>query len=274
MKKFKLLLLALVFIVSLIVASSFGNFLPSSAVAQNADCQKHFVDGKAPVFTRPSLQQSTAGLCYDAFSVMHSGVSRTPLWSAERLTRESIAAAKQVHRKDAFHAEEALPAAMRAELYDYARSGYDRGHMTPAADMPSEEAQHQSFSLANIVPQDRENNQHLWSGIEGATRHLANQRGELFVMTGPLFEGEQVQRINGRVFVPTHVFKAIYDPVKKEGAAWLAANAAGDQYQVISLAELEKRAGINLFPAIPDSVKTHPSALPEPRLRRRGDSEK
>ncbi|NCW77200.1 MAG: DNA/RNA non-specific endonuclease [Oxalobacteraceae bacterium] len=261
MKTFKHLLLALACLTNLLA--------PAITGAQNQACQKHFVDGKAPSFTRASLQQKTAGLCYDAFAVMHSGVSRTPLWSAERLTRESIAAAKEVRRKDAFHAEEALPPTVRAELSDYARSGYDRGHMSPAADMPTEEAQHQSFSLANIVPQDRENNQRLWSAIEGATRHLANQRGEIFVITGPLFEGERIQRINGRVFVPTHVFKAIYDPAKKEGAAWLAPNAAGDTYEVMSLAELEKRAGINLFPAVPDSVKTQVMPLPEPRLRKR-----
>jgi len=260
-KTFKHLLLALACLTSLLT--------PLTTGAQNPACQQHFFGGKAPSFTRASLQQSTAGLCYEAFAIMHSGVSRTPLWSAEKLTRASIAAAREVRRKDAFHAEEALPPSVRAELSDYARSGYDRGHMAPAADMPTEEAQHQSFSLANIVPQDRENNQRLWSAIEGATRHLANQRGEIFVITGPLFEGERIQRINGRVFVPTHVFKAIYDPEKKEGAAWLAPNAAGDVYEVISLAELEKRAGINLFPAVPDSVKTQVMPLPEPRLRKR-----
>ncbi len=253
----------------LMLVCATGMLVPPITSAQNQACLKHFVEGKAPSFTRPSLQQSTAGLCYEAFAVMHSGVSRTPLWSAERLTRESIAAAKEVRRKDAFHAEESLPPAMRAELSDYARSGYDRGHMAPAADMPTEEAQHQSFSLANIVPQNRENNQRLWSAIEGATRHLANQRGEIYVITGPLFEGERIHRINSRVFVPTHVFKAVYDPAKKEGAAWLAPNAAGDTYEVISIAELEKRAGIKLFPAVPDSVKAHAMPLPEPRLRKR-----
>ncbi len=242
---------------------------PSIVLGQNDACLKHFADGKSPTFTRTALKANTFGLCFEAFAVMHSGVSRTPLWSAQHLTREGIAAAKAVPRKDAFHAEDSLPTEMRAELSDYARSGFDRGHMAPAADMPTDEAQHQSFSLANIVPQDRNNNQRLWSAIEGATRHLANQRGALFVMTGPLFEGETIRRINNRVLVPTHVYKAVYDPAKKEGAAWLAPNAPGDAYEVISLSDLEKRAGINLFPAVPDAVKARAMSLPEPRLRKR-----
>ena len=261
MRKLKQLLLASLCALSLLS--------PTPVLSQNQACLKHFVDGKPPSFTRTSLQLKTAGLCYEAFAVMHSGVSRTPLWSAEHLTREQITAAKEVPRKDAFHAEETLPPDLRAELSDYARSGYDRGHMAPAADMPTEEAQHQSFSLANIVPQNRNNNQRLWSAIEGATRHLANQRGELFVITGPLFEGERIQRINGRVFVPTHIFKAVYDPHKKEGAAWLTPNEAGENFEVISLAALEKRAGINLFPSVPEQVKAQAMVLPEPRLRKR-----
>jgi hypothetical protein len=33
------------------------------------------------------------------------------------------------------------------------------------------------------------------------------------------------------------------------------------------VAELEKRLNINLFPAIPDSVKSRTMELPEPRIR-------
>ena len=242
---------------------------PLFAEAQSTTCQKHFVDGKPPTFVRASLQSKTVALCYEAFAVMHSGVSRTPLWSAEHLTRSSLAQAREVKRKDAFHAEEALPADLRAELSDYAHSGYDRGHMSPAADMPTEESQQQSFSLANIVPQTSEHNQILWSAIEGATRHLVNQRGELFVITGPVFEGDRIARINGRVFIPTHIFKAVYDPFKKEGAAWLSPNLAGDAYEIVSLSELEKRIGISLFPSVPADIKSKTINLPEPRIRSR-----
>jgi endonuclease G len=239
------------------------------AHAQMPGCDKHFFHKSAPEFTRKSLQASTTGLCFEAFAVMHSGVSKTPLWSAEYLTRDSLRAAKEVPRTDSFHAESTLPPKHGAELADYARSGFDRGHMAPAADMPTERAQHESFSLANVVPQNRKNNQVLWSAIEGATRHLTNVVGELYVITGPVFEGDKVERINGRVFVPTHVFKAVVNPATNEGAAWIAPNDDSGDYQIVSIAELDKKTGIILFPALPESARRTAMPLPEPRVRSR-----
>ena len=254
-------------IISLIVSFAGGVISPTISNAQNTACLNHFAEQKAPIITKPALQTKTLGLCFEAFAVMHSGVSRTPLWSAEYLTRASLRAAREVQREDNFHAEASLPQEDQAQLSDYAHSGFDRGHMSPAADMPTVQAQIESFSLANIVPQNRQNNQLLWAAIESATRHIVQQRGELYVITGPLFEGEQINRINNRVFIPTHIFKAVYDPQTKEAAAWLAPNVEGNAYQVVSVAELEKRLHINLFPALPDSVKSRTMELPEPRIR-------
>ena len=242
--------------------------LSAASAAQTTACLEHFANKAAPEFTRPALQKKTTGLCFEAFAVMHSGVSRTPLWVAEKLTRESLIRARGVQREDNFHAEETLPPQDRAELHDYARSGFDRGHMAPAADMPTLSAQHESFSLANIIPQQRQNNQILWAAIEGATRHMTNLRGELYVITGPMFEGDKIERINGRVFIPTHIYKAVYDPAKNEGAAWISPNTADNTYEVVSIAELEKRLRINLFPGVPAEVKDKIIALPEPRMRK------
>lgn len=260
----------------LLTVASLGTWLAVSpnkglpeAAAQTTNCLPIFHEKTPPVLTRPALQASTVGLCYEAFAVMYSGVSRTPLWSAEHLTRDSLARAKEVKREDSFHAEEALPDSYRAQLSDYARSGFDRGHMSPAADMPTKQAQHESFSLANIVPQNRHNNQVLWSAIEGATRHLTNVRGELYVVTGPIFEGDKVERLNGRVFIPTHVFKAVLDPTTHEAAAWIAPNTDGDNYEVVSVAELEKRAKIDVFPKLSASAKQTAMNLPSPRIRGR-----
>ena len=136
--------------------------------------------------------------------------------------------------------------------------------MAPAADMPDEKSQYESFSLANMIPQDPQNNRNLWEGIEEATRELAKTWGEVYVVTGPVFYGSQLNRLNGRVLVPTYVFKAIYDPTHKLAAAYLVANAAGGRYAVVSIAEVEKLTGLSIFPALEEKVKQSPMALPKP----------
>jgi len=195
---------------------------------------------------------------------MYSGISRTPIWSAEHLTADRVGQARQIKRLNAFHAEEQLSLGDRAELKDYVRSGFDRGHMAPSGDMPTERAQHESFSLANMIPQNPKNNQILWEGIEETTRTLASDDGEIYVITGPIFEGSSPQRINGRVLVPTAVFKAIYDRAHKQAGAYVTANAAGVEYQTLSIADLEKRVGINVFPTLSDQVKEVKMKLPAP----------
>jgi len=131
----------------------FLSFILSAVLyASPTACPQFYLDGEAPTITNEKLSAKTKELCFEAFGVMHSGISKTPLWSAEYLTAVAIDA--DVSRKDKFHEETQLPQSERSELKDYAKSGYDRGHMSPSADMPTESAQAESFSLANMVPQD------------------------------------------------------------------------------------------------------------------------
>ena len=54
------------------------------------------------------------------------------------------------------------------------------------------------------MPQNRENNQRLWSRIETAVRKIAMSYDDTYVVTGPIFSGQQLQTIGPtRVFVPT-----------------------------------------------------------------------
>src|SRR5690606_31134956 len=127
-------------------------------------------------------------------------------------------------RTDRVFTDARLPSAERAQLEDYRGSGYDRGHMAPAADMPNAQAIAQSFSLANMVPQAPQNNRKTWVGIERATRqYVMRAKGDDHVFTGPVFLGNQVSTIgNGRVMVPTHLFKLVYDPnTNRAWAHWV-----------------------------------------------------
>ena len=238
-----------------------------SGAAHGAGCPSHYLDGRAPEIRNPKLAVATRELCYDVFGVMHSGVTRTALWSAEFLQADNLEAAQGLERDNAFHAEPRLPRAQRAELSDYARSGLDRGHLAPNGDMPDRRAQRESFSLANMVPQDRDHNRHIWAPIEGAVRKMAKKEGALYVLTGPAFLGANLRKV-GNVLVPSHLYKVVYSPRQKAAAAWFVENRGDAPIQVIPVAELERIVGIELLPSLSRQQKERMLALPKIRQRK------
>ena len=227
----------------------------SPVVAGQTDCPEHYANGQAPDFTNPKLSTKTREVCYSGFAIKHSGVTKTPLYAAEHLTRTRLMQGKGLKRHNQFHPDEHLPASERSELRDYARSGYDRGHVAPSADMFDMQSQYECFSLANMVPQIPENNRGPWEGIESAVRKMARSTGDLYVVTGPIFQGESLQRIGGTVMVPTKMFKAVYDPRTQEAGAYLIENTADAQPRMVSIVELEKITGISIFPSLNSKIK-------------------
>ena len=173
-------------------------------------------------------------------------------------------------RKNAFHADGNLPNGERAELGDYVRSGFDRGHMAPNGDMPTRSAQYESFTLANMVPQNPNNNRYIWEGIESSVRRLAKSDGDIYVLSGPAFIGADLQQV-GHVLVPTHLFKVVYRPRTNQAAAYFLKNEATKEYTVVSVAQLERTVGIDLLPGVSQRVKDVAADLPRPTPHNEGD---
>lgn len=240
----------------------------STVFADITRCPEHFANGEAPDLINQKLSAKTKDICYSAFALKHSGVTRTPLYAAEHLTRDRLLQAKGLKRSSKFHPDPKLPPSERAELHHYARSGFDRGHVAPSGDMPSMESQQECFTLANMIPQEPSVNRGVWEGVESAVRKLTKDRGELYIVTGPIYTGS-VQRIGGAVMVPTQTFKAVYNPNRNEAGAYLVDNAVGATVQTISIAELERLSGISVFPSISSQVKDSGMRLPEPKERKR-----
>jgi endonuclease G len=234
----------------------------SASVLAGTACPQHFVAGQPPVIGNPKLQARTREICFEAFAVLHSGVSRTPLYAAEHLTRENLKQAKVLARKDSFHAEKSLPENERAELDDYAHSGYDRGHMAPNADFANKTAQAESFSLANMVPQIHANNAGVWADLEGTAREIASAEGELYVVSGPAFIGSKIKKI-GNVMVPTHIWKVIYSPSQRRAGAYLVVNEDTQTYETLTVSKLEKMIGVSVLPGLPQTVRDAGMTLPE-----------
>ena len=177
------------------------------------------------------------------------------MYAAERLTRERANAATAYELRDnRFHPEAKLPPAEGAELADYLRSGYDRGHMAPSGDMSTRDDDFDSFSLANMVPQAAGLNRSGWAALERYVRSLAVTFDTVFVVTGPSYQGERLQMLNGRVLVPTHVWKAVYVPGRGAGA-WIATNEQRAKWKVVSIAALAAQTGVDPFPTLDPAAK-------------------
>ncbi len=242
---------------------------PVATLAQAPPCEQFAPGGELPALLNAKLAPRTTLLCNDGYAALASGLTHGALWSAEHPTADSLAAARETPRQGQFHPDDRLPSADQAQIADYRRSGYDRGHMTPSGDMPDEQSQQQTFSLANMVPQTAALNRGVWTDIEMAVRRLASREGELYLVTGPAFGGGQLQSIgpNG-VLVPSSTWKAVYDPRTDGAAAYLCENTAAPACQVVSVAALARVVGIDPFPALPASVKEQAMPLPAPAKSR------
>lgn len=255
-------------LLALVATGSFAIAFGSEKIAKllpvsggNSGCLKQFYRDVPPILNRESLKKDSYALCFNDFNVMYSGVSKTPLWSAEYLTPERLSI--KIKREDNFHEETRLQQAHRALLTDYRGSGYDRGHMAPNGDMGNTAAQFDSFSLANIVPQAPKNNQEVWRKLEEAVRAIVTkQHRDAYIVTGPVFEGKRLKTIGQGVIVPTAVYKAVYLPKQGISGAYYAPNNDSQQVKVVSICYVEEKLGINLFPQLTEQQKRNIYQLP------------
>lgn len=228
--------------------------------SQSAGCARFFVNGKMPVIADEKMKAKTRVLCFRSFAVTHSGVVRQPLWSAEMLTQAGVDLGRQVSRQDNFHPEAKIPAAERAEIRDYTRSGYDRGHMAPDADMPSRDAANEAFSLANMVPQAAKLNRGSWADLEKSVRRQT-RGGTVYVVSGPLFIGPlRATHPDGRVKVPSHTWKAMY-AVGRGATTFTAVNSAIPRWTTMTVDQFSKVYGIDPFPGLDPKFRTVNGAL-------------
>ncbi len=215
------------------------------------------------------------------FVTCHDDESRIPEWVTYHLTAEAMVG--EAERSDNFRPDPDLPEGARADLADYVGSGYDRGHMAPAAAFKrSDAAMSQTFVLSNMVPQTPSLNRQMWRLLEEDVRELATAAGSIWVFTGSLFlknDGSPIEPItfigSNRVAVPIHFYKVILaDNAAYAGSAGYAASSIGtlemfafvmanqhDQLDgepedyLVSVDLVEALSGLDFFSALPDSLE-------------------
>ncbi len=147
----------------------------------------------------------------------------------------------------------------KASREDYSRSGWDKGHMAPRADMRwSCQALEESYYFTNICPQDHEMNSQAWRKIEELSRRLAKRYGSVYIVCGPIFDGSD-RRI-GSVAIPSAFFKALVinttDGYKSVG--FLVDNnpqSFSPRHYAVSVDSVEATIGRNLFPLVDEAAE-------------------
>jgi endonuclease G len=222
----------------LLLLSTF--WVPLSASALFDQCKDLF-----PAQQIPSTPQVGRDLCFDDFAIYYSPIDKKPIYTVEKLNGEQLQA-PHPRRTNQFYEEGRLPFSERALLSDYRGSGYDRGHNVPAGDMTQERGMAQSFSLANMMPQARQNNQGIWAKrVEEPTRqYIKRVQGDVYVYTGSVGQAGSIGK--SKVTIPSHLYKLVFDPTKKIAWAYWVENTDDAQMNPpISYAELVLKTGIN-----------------------------
>ena len=99
---------------------------------------------------------------------------------------------------------------------DYTRSGYDKGHMAPAADMKwSPQAMEESFYFSNMCPQHPQLNRRGWKNLEEKIRDWAIADSAIIIICGPIVAKQPKTIGKNKVVVPQQFFKVVLSPFVK-----------------------------------------------------------
>ena len=198
-------------------------------------------------------------IVHKGFTLYYDADYKTPSWVGWHLTNQETMGSES--RTDKFLPD---PNVIGAKAYttDYTRSGYDRGHMAPAADMKwDKKAMAESFYMNNICPQNPNLNRGDWNDLEELSRDLAKKYGSLYITCGPIYDNKYPKRIgNNKVAVPDAFYKVIFIDHKSYTKAFgfIFNNKAGNRplkNYIVTVDSIEKRIGIDFMPTLDKSIQ-------------------
>ncbi len=228
------------FIVALIILNFITFVQPSSAKPLSSD----------PNFCDYSLEYTYYSLCY---SVQH----RQALWAEHELTVDQIKGRQ--NRTNDFKADFQIKDPVSPS--DFKGSGYDRGHLVPAADMKlNSKSMSDTFFMTNMTPQNSSFNSGVWNALEGHIRSEVLKLGPATVITAPvLLTTDSYDKIRSGVSVPEEYYKIAFFHDSEIIKAYLIPNRSsnGKKYSEfrITVDELEELTGLDFFSELPDDLE-------------------
>lgn len=198
-------------------------------------------------------------IVHKGYTVSYNADWKIPNWVAYELTAVEVAGEEPRAKK--FVPDPMVPKYETATVDDYRNSGWDRGHMAPAADMKwHQQAMRESFYLSNVCPQNRNLNGGAWKDLEEQVRDLAAQKGHIYVVCGPIVSDDCQTIGANKVVVPAAFFKVLLqeDDGVIHTIGFVYENVAGRRPMstyAMSVDEVEELTDIDFFPSLPDKIE-------------------
>ena len=179
------------------------------------------------------------------------------IWVYYTLTPENLTGPAK--RKNNFKSDPKVETGSAASK-DYNKTGYDRGHLCPAASQTiNQEAMDESFYMSNMSPQAPEFNRGKWKQLEGQVRSWVMVEKKLHVVSGPIFESNIEKIGENKVTAPGFYYKAIYDPTDEQKMLGFILPNTEIKKDIseyaVPIDDIEARTGIDFFSALPDSIE-------------------
>lgn len=194
-------------------------------------------------------------------------------WSAYKLTRNDLLGTTK--RIDSFRHDNAILTGTVSQDV-YTNSGFQKGHLTPAADMKRDDfAMYDSFYISNVCPQYSSLNTGKWSTLEKEIRNWCSLYGQVYVVTGPILEKPAYEYnalgTTDKIIIPEYFYKVIFTyKTDEEGnhtpmaIGFIMPNNKCDNdlsYYAVSVDTVESRTGLDFFSALDDSIETQIEAF-------------
>jgi endonuclease G, mitochondrial len=201
----------------------------------------------------PAPTAETEVVQHTYFTLAYDEEHEQAAWVAYELTREMLNA-NWVERPNTFRPDPEVRTES-ATPRDYNSSGYDRGHLCPAADMAFDTlAIGETFYMSNMSPQVRGFNGGIWRELEELTRDWARRFKRLYIVTGPVLTRQQLGRIGfAKVTVPAAYYKVLYAPDQHRAIAFVMPNAVSERPVLdyaFDIDYVEKMTNLDFFPGI------------------------
>ena len=195
---------------------------------------------------------------HSGYTVSYNKDLKIPNWVSYELTREETKGKEK--RGNRFIADPLVTGPIATNA-DYARSGYDKGHMAPAADMKwSPEAMKESFYFSNMCPQHPQLNRRGWKNLEEKIRDWAVADSAIIIICGPIIDKPSKTIGKNKVAVPERFFKVILSPFVKpaRGIGFLFNNRQAVEplsTYAVSIDSIEKLTHMDFFSPLPDEIE-------------------